>query len=94
MGYILILNRLEGIQQSYAFCPCQQSFASFAFITSVQDVAIYKKNIFHKLINPHLHLESGAQEVLPCKGWGVTASQLDLSSLTPLSVAGCGRLQL
>ena len=25
---------------------------------------------------------------------GVTASQLDLPSLTPLSVAGCGRLQL
>ena len=37
---------------------------------------------------------SGAQEVLPCKGWGVTASKLDLPSLTPLSVAGCGRLQL
>ena len=28
------------------------------------------------------------------KGGGVTASQLDLPSLTPLSVAGCGRLQL
>ena len=35
-----------------------------------------------------------AQGVLPCEGWGVTASQLDLPSLTPLSVAGCGRLQL
>ena len=37
---------------------------------------------------------SGVQEVLPCEGRGVTASQLDLASLTPLSVAGCGRLQL
>ena len=36
----------------------------------------------------------GAQGVLPCEGRGVTASQLDLPSLTPLSVAGCGRLQL
>ena len=27
-------------------------------------------------------------------GWRVKASQLDLTSLTPLSVAGCGRLQL
>ena len=36
----------------------------------------------------------GAQGVLPCVGWGVTASQLDLPTLTPLSVAGCGRLQL
>ena len=27
-------------------------------------------------------------------GWGVTASQLDLPSLTPLFVAGCNRLQL
>ena len=36
----------------------------------------------------------GAQGVLPCEGWGVTASQLDLPPLTPLSVAGCGRLQL
>ena len=26
--------------------------------------------------------------------WGVLASQLDLSSLTPLSVPGCGRLRL
>ena len=37
---------------------------------------------------------SGAHGVLPCKGWGVTVSQLDLPSLTPLSGAGCGRLQL
>ena len=37
---------------------------------------------------------SGAQGALPCEGRGVTASQLDLPSLTPLSVAGCGRLQL
>ena len=37
---------------------------------------------------------SGAQGVLPCEGRGVTASQLYLPSLTPLSVAGCGRLQL
>ena len=36
----------------------------------------------------------GAQGVLPCEGRVVTASQLDLPSLTPLSVAGCGRLQL
>ena len=28
------------------------------------------------------------------KEWGVTASQLDQPSLTPLSVAGCGRLQM
>ena len=36
----------------------------------------------------------GAQGVLPYEGRGVTVSQLDLPSLTPLSVAGCGRLQL
>ena len=30
----------------------------------------------------------------PVKGGGVTASQLDLLSLTPLSIAGCGRQQL
>ena len=36
--------------------------------------------------------ESGAQRVLPCKGWG--ASQLDQPSLTSLSVHGCGRKQL
>ena len=29
----------------------------------------------------------------PVKGWGINASQLDLQSLTPLPVAGCGRLQ-
>ena len=37
---------------------------------------------------------SGAQWVLPYIGWRVTASQLDLQSLTPLSVIGCSRLQL
>ena len=31
--------------------------------------------------------------VFPCKGWGVAASQLALPTLTPLSVAGWGRLQ-
>ena len=36
----------------------------------------------------------GAQGVLFCEGRGVTASQLDPPSLTQLSVAGCGRLQL
>ena len=36
----------------------------------------------------------GAQGVLPCEGRGVTVSRLDLPSLTPLSAAGCGRLQL
>ena len=36
----------------------------------------------------------GAQGVLPCEGWGVTASQFDLPSLISLSVDGCGRLQL
>ena len=34
----------------------------------------------------------GAQGVLPCVGWGVPRAtrQLDMQSLTPLSVAGCG----
>ena len=32
-----------------------------------------------------------AQGVLPCTGWGVMASQLDLPCLTPLSVAGYGQ---
>ena len=31
---------------------------------------------------------------MSCKGWRVTANQLDLPSLTPLPIAGCGRLQL
>ena len=35
----------------------------------------------------------GAQGVLPMRVGGAT-SQLDLPSLTPLTVAGCGRLQL
>ena len=35
----------------------------------------------------------GAQGVVPMRVGGAT-SQLDLPSLTPLSVAGCGRLQL
>ena len=37
---------------------------------------------------------SGAQGALLGEEWWVTASQLDLPSLTPLSVAGLGRLQL
>ena len=40
-----------------------------------------------------LHCAPGAQGVLPTRV-GVAASQLDLPSLTPLSEAGCGRLQL
>ena len=35
----------------------------------------------------------GAQGVLPLRVGGAT-SQLDLKSLSPLSIAGCGRLQL
>ena len=41
-----------------------------------------------------LYFASGAKGVVPCIGLGVTASQLDLSSLTPLSLASCGRPQL
>ena len=40
-----------------------------------------------------LYYGSGAQGVLPMRVRGAT-SQLDLPSLTPLSVAGCGWLQL
>ena len=36
-----------------------------------------------------LYYASGAQGVLPMRTGGAT-SQLDLPSLTPLSVAGCG----
>ena len=40
----------------------------------------------------NLYYARGAQEVLPIRVGG--ASQFDLPFLTPLSVAGCGRLQL
>ena len=40
-----------------------------------------------------LYYARGAQGVPPMRVGGAT-SQLDLPSLTPLSVAGCGRLQL
>ena len=40
-----------------------------------------------------LYSARGAQGVLPMRVEGAT-SRLDLPSLTPLSVAGCGRLQL
>ena len=47
------------------------------------------------ICSPHLHRAiRGAQGVLPCVEWGVTTSQLDLPSLTPLSLAAYGRLQL
>ena len=44
--------------------------------------------------NLYVLCASGAQGVFPCEGWEVTASRLDLPSLTTLSVAGYGRLQL
>ena len=40
-----------------------------------------------------LYYARGSHGVLPMRVGGAT-SQLDLPSLTPLSVAGCGRLQL
>ena len=47
------------------------------------------------ICDPYLHhAMRSAQGVLPCVEWGVTASQLDLPSLTLLSVACYGRLQL
>ena len=46
------------------------------------------------ICSPHLHCAiCRAQRVLLMRVGGST-SQLDLPSLTPLSVAGCGRLQL
>ena len=45
------------------------------------------------LIVTDLYYARGAQGVLPMRVGGAT-SQLDLPSLTPLSVAGCGSLQL
>ena len=46
------------------------------------------------ICSPHLHRAiRGAQGLLSVRVGGAT-SQLDLLSLTPLSVAGCGRLQL
>ena len=47
------------------------------------------------ICGPHLHRAiRGPQGVLNRVGGGVTASQLDLPFLTPLSFAGYGRLQL
>ena len=46
------------------------------------------------ICSSHSSAIRGAQGVLPCVGWGGATSQLDLQSLMPLSVAGCGRLQL
>ena len=46
------------------------------------------------ICSPHLHRAiCGAQAVLPMM-MGDATSKLDLPSLTSLSVAGCGRLQL
>ena len=46
------------------------------------------------ICRPRLHRAiRGAHGLLPMRVGGAT-SQLDLPSLTPLSVAGCGRLQL
>ena len=46
------------------------------------------------ICSPHLHCAlHRAQEELPIRVVGAT-SLLDLQSLTPLSVADCGRLQL
>ena len=42
---------------------------------------------------PIYTMHEALRGVLPM-GVGGTTSQLDLPSLTPLSVAGCGRLQL
>ena len=47
-----------------------------------------------QICGAHLRRASGTQRVLSCSRHGVTAGQLDLPSLTPLFVAGCGRLQL
>ena len=73
-------------------------------ISNVRRIAYLVTPIFMNLVplpavtlllcGAHLHCACGAQGVLPCNGWRVTASQLDLPSLTPLSVAGCSRLQL
>ena len=41
-----------------------------------------------------LYCVTNAQGLVPYKCWEATDGQLDLPSLTPLSVAGCGRLQL
>ena len=40
-----------------------------------------------------LYYARSAQGVLPMRVWGAT-SQFDLPSSSPLSVAGCGRLEL
>ena len=45
------------------------------------------------LSSTYLYQERGAQGVLPMRVWSATI-QLDLPSLTPLPVAGCGRLEL
>ena len=42
---------------------------------------------------PIYTVHEGAQGLLPMRVWGAT-SQLDLPSLTPLSVASCCRMQL
>ena len=49
---------------------------------------------FRQRLDSDLYCASDVQVVLPCRRFVQTASQLDLPSLTPFSVARCGRLQL
>ena len=59
------------------------------------------ENVLHKQIRAADHKTRCTDCALvalsgycPVKGGGSTVSELDLPSLTPLSLAGCGRLQL
>ena len=45
------------------------------------------------ICSAHLHVQLALRGYCPVTGGGTT-SQLDLPSVTPLSIAGCGRLQL
>ena len=47
-----------------------------------------------QICGAHMHRASFAQGIRLCNVWGAPASQLDIPSLTPLSVTSCGRLQL
>ena len=70
----------------------RDSIEWYLFTLSSTVIGRLQDRIVLWLSGTDLYYTRGAQRVLPMRVGGAT-SQLDLPSLTPLSVASCGRLQ-
>ena len=81
-------------QRYEAYCHLYETLSLKMCANVTKHIVTLTKHCRPKCVPPLRSILLPLRSIVTLTKHGITASQLDLQSLTPLSVAGCGRLKL